>query len=1372
MAFHVPSLFLFSIKICQQSIAQHEKYFCQNHSHFCFTPFYGFVKEKNKIVGIAYEFMSNGSLDGYILNNKERIDDFFKMTVLNRIVQGIDYLHSNSLVHRDLKPSNILIDHDFNIFIHDFETIREIDEDSTFTYDFGSDQYGSPELYKGLDISFSTDIFSLGQIIYFIFEKKNRFGHDNNEQIFERLLNNDVPEIEKGPKEIRRISQQCVKLKASERPTIKHIKEIVIQLNSFDFLEENIINKKSMNFDQNEMIQYFTSSIFLCSEKVEQFNKYMNYVSLFIQLMLHNDFPNVICWLGVAYNKGDYVSYDYSKSLKYLELAKDLDNSDALYYLGNIYINGEGVEKDESKGLDLLELAARKRNPKALFFIGGLYYFGEFYPQNDEIAKKFFELTAEQNSPDAYLALSSMYKYGQGVQPDVSKAKHYYELAFQSNKIEIKQDDSRESQDLFYLGVSYDKGFGFNVDHKKALEYYYASSKLNNSNSDFEIGLHYLKGIGIAKDITKAIEFFEKSAAANNPRAQYALGLFYSDGQYTEIDYSKTKYFFELAAEQNYPDAINDLGMLYYYGNGVNQDYLKAKEYLEKAAKLKNSNALFNLGFLYFKGFGVEIDYPKATQYFEQSAKLHNGNAFLQLGILYYEGKGVSQNYSKAIKYLETAAKLNVSDAFIQLGIIYYKGGRMKRDLKKAKLNFEKAIEMSNIDGYYYLGIVYYDEKEYVKAKECYEKASNQNSNALTTLGQLYLYGKGVEKDYSKARECYEKAAKLDNQSALLNLAYLYYYGLWVAIDYLRAKYYNEQCAKHDNSFAFFNLGVVYLCGNGVQQDMKKSLYYFELSAKQNNPSANNILGVLYLEGEGVEKDYSKAKHYFELASYQNYSYSLYYLGLLNYRQKNYRKAREYFEMSRQKNNPNALFYLGYIYENAKGVDRDIDKSIQYYKESCLKKDFVDQNFAFEYNNETTSYFEMNEYNFNYYRSNNDLGLIYLFENDHQKKDNELAEKFLKEYPFGQNNYGLFCEFYLNKKENAIYMYNRSSKHQFSLAEFNLARICDEERKTEESMEHYKLVSEYENVITMFRNQPITDDERLNISKIFLTCFANLKLAQYYLNEESEINIETAKHYLMKSMFQPLFRLLFLSTCNSYSFSLKYIYQKGKIKISNLIDFYLNFPLFKPNNSNCNSSSEWRISDTQTKEKKSTISIQNKEHEDFDYSNFINANEDKNNKEKYKEKAYNKKYFEEYKNMHFKNPDFNFYPNSGEINNQNTEFQGYIENILQNMKDLDEEQDTKFDRKANMNIFSLISKNDEIKRMLKCTNSLYENLFGNIEEYKYDIENIIQNMKSIIYTPPYCILFGRIPINPEIDKVNDVNKSFYEGLYDNSCSIF
>ena len=51
------------------------------------------------------------------------------MTVLNRIVQGIDYLHSNSLVHRDLKPSNILIDHDFNIFIHDFETIDHGYED-------------------------------------------------------------------------------------------------------------------------------------------------------------------------------------------------------------------------------------------------------------------------------------------------------------------------------------------------------------------------------------------------------------------------------------------------------------------------------------------------------------------------------------------------------------------------------------------------------------------------------------------------------------------------------------------------------------------------------------------------------------------------------------------------------------------------------------------------------------------------------------------------------------------------------------------------------------------------------------------------------------------------------------------------------------------------------------------------------------------------------------------------------------------------------------------------------------------------------------------------------------------------------------------
>ena len=88
---------------------KHEIDFCSNYSHRCFTPFYGFLKNDDKIVGFIYEFMCNDSLEHYFQQHAEECDDIVSMLMINRIFQGIEFLYKNNLIHRDLKPSNILI---------------------------------------------------------------------------------------------------------------------------------------------------------------------------------------------------------------------------------------------------------------------------------------------------------------------------------------------------------------------------------------------------------------------------------------------------------------------------------------------------------------------------------------------------------------------------------------------------------------------------------------------------------------------------------------------------------------------------------------------------------------------------------------------------------------------------------------------------------------------------------------------------------------------------------------------------------------------------------------------------------------------------------------------------------------------------------------------------------------------------------------------------------------------------------------------------------------------------------------------------------------------------------------------------------------
>ncbi len=110
----------------------------------------------------------NGTTLQKILENHNRLPDLVTAEIAFQVASGLLCAHNRGIFHRDIKPANILFSDDGYLRITDFGIAYLVNSESiTMTGAFlGSPHYISPEQAEGRKVKGTTDIFSLGIILY------------------------------------------------------------------------------------------------------------------------------------------------------------------------------------------------------------------------------------------------------------------------------------------------------------------------------------------------------------------------------------------------------------------------------------------------------------------------------------------------------------------------------------------------------------------------------------------------------------------------------------------------------------------------------------------------------------------------------------------------------------------------------------------------------------------------------------------------------------------------------------------------------------------------------------------------------------------------------------------------------------------------------------------------------------------------------------------------------------------------------------------------------------------------------------------------------------------------------------------------------
>ncbi len=165
------------------------------------------------------------NLDKYLEQKRASTEDLLNLWI--DIAKALRLVHKRGVIHRDIKPENILVSREGMYKLADFGIARHLEQGSTIMTKAGSYPYMAPEVNAHQAYDHRSDIYSLGIVMYRMFNHKRYpflpdfpqpfYPKDRDEALAKRFEGEKIPKPKGLEEKIWKILEKSIEYNKEDR---------------------------------------------------------------------------------------------------------------------------------------------------------------------------------------------------------------------------------------------------------------------------------------------------------------------------------------------------------------------------------------------------------------------------------------------------------------------------------------------------------------------------------------------------------------------------------------------------------------------------------------------------------------------------------------------------------------------------------------------------------------------------------------------------------------------------------------------------------------------------------------------------------------------------------------------------------------------------------------------------------------------------------------------------------------------------------------------------------------------------------------------------------------------------------------------------